>query len=265
MLINNHNISDDRLKSSKLFSSLLQLCKVEDGITIEVQDDVLDDYLNQDGKNLSILESCFNFCHLIEDEIYFAYLMDMFHQNFFIAKKVLNKVNDNLKRDIYLSSPLSLIPQEIITDTFLQSWLGVSGGKYFIIDGISHSSEMTYHDNGSIKELVIYVKQKKCGPQWEWYETGVKKCERWYQDDKLHGYITHYYEDSKLKSKWNYSNDKIHGTCQAWYEDGTLTYRQEFWEGKRDGYSLIWQGENTYAEQQHKDGRLIYDSRAFYE
>lgn len=69
----------------------------------------------------------------------------------------------------------------------------------------------------------------------EWYESGQKKLELHYRDNKLNGERTAWFEDGSVRSRGSFVDNRSDGLWVEYYQDGTLAQEIRFKLGKYDG------------------------------
>ena len=106
-------------------------------------------------------------------------------------------------------------------------------------------TEMTYYDNGHLKDVKKYKNDKKDGEWHEYYDNGqLKKNER-YMSGKKTGIWHTYYDSGKLDGRRVYSKNGEPTDYASYYENGELSYK------------VIYEnGESIHSYSYSKDGEL---------
>lgn len=69
----------------------------------------------------------------------------------------------------------------------------------------------------------------------EWYESGQKKLELHYRDNKLNGERTAWFEDGTVRSRGGFVDNRSDGLWVEYFADGTIAQEIRFKLGKYDG------------------------------
>jgi len=238
-----------KIKNSKLFCSILES---QDSLYIPipdlmvVSDEVIHNYINQDcNSNAEILKLCFEFCHLIDDDVYFAYLMTVLYEWWFNCQQLICQVHDNLRRDIYLHLPLVLIPNDVVLNTpcFIQLWIQTSGHKHFTINKLHYTTEIAYYPNNDTSSTHSQVQTQT---QTQTNVLGIKEIQTTTSGDQ---YINSYDRDSSCNCHSSNQHSRIctldcklnyepHGLSMGWYETGDKEYVKWYLNGKLNGTSV---------------------------
>ena len=254
-----HNISVEKASRSKLFTSLLSTYNTDTiPISDSVCDQVLDNYVTYDIVNScftmdsQLLSLCLDFCHLIDDDHYFNYLIGLLHGNWNEYNVIINNLNYNLQYNIYLNSPLQWTPNDIKqSPCYIQRWIKTSSSKLFNIGNDVYTSKITYYDDGIVQSLECLVNGILHGDCINWYQTGSRDIQKYYYNDNICGDVIKYYPNGNKMYHWTYKDDDLHGVCQGWSTDGKFLYSQEFLDGKIHGPSTHYVDDGNYIKIYH--------------
>jgi len=260
---NGYSVPTDKVMKSDLYGGMLSMCDdiqclpVTDAVSeFAVQDYV--NFLNQKvNKNKQQFKSCLQHCSLLGDKDYLWYTVKQLLTSYTAYKDILEDINPNLKRDIYLHFPLPLIPDVYRDDDkFIYDWnlnLLLLNINVFTIDSntqISHIIERS--PNGLPREiecassdpnlLLPYIawyangirqcsytislssteKEKdKNGLEKTWYDTGVMKSQIHFINDRYDGELITYHPNGKIKEYCKHASRYIGTRYQSYYDNGS--------------------------------------------
>jgi len=80
----------------------------------------------------------------------------------------------------------------------------------------------SYHPNGNLESVVIYVNDVLDGTARYFYDDGVLKEEKNYSQGKLHGWIRTYYPNGAPREEYYVYEGKLNGVARNYYENGGL-------------------------------------------
>ncbi len=80
----------------------------------------------------------------------------------------------------------------------------------------------SYHSNGNLESVIVYVNDILDGTARYFYEDGVLKEEKNYSQGKLHGWIRTYYPNGAPKEEYYVYEGKLNGVARDYYENGGL-------------------------------------------
>ena len=147
----------------------------------------------------------------------------------------------------------------------------ISERKVLIRDGIRYyqdtnepitGTDVSYYDNGQLRQKGNLIAGKKEG-LWEvFYENGQLKWRENYRDGEKEGLWEFFQGNGPLRFRGNYKNGKKDGLTENYTFNNrmnrmVLTQRENYKDGKLDGIREIFNknGQLTKAET-HKDGVL---------
>ena len=87
-----------------------------------------------------------------------------------------------------------------------------------------HPGTTTLSKRGCMKPLPN-GKQSREGHWVEYYESGAKKSDTYWKDDKKQGLSTWYYESGAKMWEYTYKDDKMEGPSAEYAEDGKVVTR----------------------------------------
>jgi len=263
----------NRIQQVMLLGSLIDTCYDKSDLGLDVKPTItlptpeslgttkraLDDYVNflapNKNNDKQLLRECLQQCSLFGDQEYLWYCVKKLLFNYDDYKDLVDDVNDNLKRDIYLHFPYHLIPKLLIdNDIFFYSWVANIArvtrdddiicvnqhDKYKYICYYSNNNNvltsLSYFENYEFEDIksgirfvfdchtgkkiheVHYYNGAIHGTKIIWYPTGNKHLEIQYSHNKLHGVRTEWYESGRRKSQTHYVNNKRHGIDIEWFD-----------------------------------------------
>jgi antitoxin component YwqK of YwqJK toxin-antitoxin module len=87
-------------------------------------------------------------------------------------------------------------------------------------DGILNGNELTFYENGNLKEERWYINGSKEGEHKGWWENG--KLRFVFKNDVFDGSVMQWNIDGMLFSEFNYLNGQEEGLQRAWFPNGDV-------------------------------------------
>ncbi len=118
----------------------------------------------------------------------------------------------------------------------------------------------SYHENGNLESVLIYVNDVLDGTARYFYEDGVLKEEKNYSQGKLHGWIKTYYPNGAPKEEYYVFEGKLNGVARDYYENGGLKHVRVYDFGKlqREQFVLF---DSTLAPPDKESIRSLANAR----
>jgi len=256
---NGYSVPTNEVMKSELYGGMMSVCDDIDclPVTDAVSEFAVQDYVNflnqKANKTKQQLKSCLQHCSLLGDKDYLWYnVKQLLAMSILNQKDILEGLNDNLLRDIYLHFPLPLIPDVYRDDDkFIREWdinLLLLKVEAFTIDGntqISHIIQRSrnglpsgitctcsdpnlllpfiqWHDNGLRKYqcTMLLLGKGKNGLEKEWYETGVLMSQIHFINNQYDGELITYYPNGKVKEYCKYASTHTGSLYQSYYDNG---------------------------------------------
>lgn len=108
----------------------------------------------------------------------------------------------------------------------------------------------SYYPNGTLKSAIPYLNGVREGVAVFYFESGAKKEERTYLNDKVEGLVKLFYPNGNLMEVFNLENGKREGPASKFDSLGTHTEDVIFSEGLRTGQEFVLIGE--YREEDYQ-------------
>lgn len=161
-------------------------------------------------------------------------------------------------------------------------------------EGNTHSSIVSYYENGQPKQALEAVNNRASGLYQEWYENGAKKLEvmvmngladitpcaekswqfdgcaqAWddngtliaeisYDKGLLEGSSLYYHPNGIIWKNIPYHKNNAHGTAEIYLDNGQLLQTVSFVNGILEGSALrFWNSEKIAADECYRQGRLL--------
>lgn len=139
-----------------------------------------------------------------------------------------------------------------------------------VADGLSRS----YYENGSKKNQIKYVKEKKNGKCIEWYESGKLKAKNFYNNDVLSGKQITYFSNGNIEKKYEvyYEYDSIkkynkmlyNGDYQEYFENGRPKTKGFYRNYLKHGDWLEYSQDFLTSSGKYKNGYLIGEFKTYF-
>jgi protein TonB len=130
---------------------------------------------------------------------------------------------------------------------------------------IRHGASISWHKNGQIARLGLYINDKQDGKFQEWYESGKLKSEETFKNGQIEGKSISWYENGQVESDQTYMNGTKEGKSRSWYKNGQLKSEYPYTAGKYNGDILLYwpngqiKRKDQYANDKFQNG-ICYDS-----
>jgi len=153
------------LSNSKFYNDLINDCNCDTVYFPEQYVSCYDNYVcyltDQDMKTVSIEDV--KLCHYLEDNVYLELLVTKLLQTYMHPDNskrlhtLINTLNVNNQRDVYLHFPYYWLPETIICDSnFRQEWSKLNISKQITIGNTTYFHTITYYKSGLIQEIKPY-------------------------------------------------------------------------------------------------------------
>jgi len=275
-----YSIEREKLEHTILYGSLLETIDSDNSNNIVlpvvecVSKEAIEDYIDflqpSNDRNKRLLKECLKNCSIVGDADYLLYNVKRLLVEYTSYKDILDDVNHNLLRDIYLLFPLSLIPDNLKDDgLFFSSWLQsmrININNYEF-GGITVDLIHTYkyifgvgaRDSNTLMSMKGYLNNVLDGPQYFWYKNGNKKLLDTYNFGQKHGPSKLWSENGVLLLNTNIKNGVRHGSHNEWFESGRKKMSCMYEYDKLDGAYMKWEDEDdSDTNQQELIAHLIY-------
>jgi len=221
--VGNVKIPVDMLKTSTLFSTLLEEYGELEKVPIDINDVYILFLLKQKAITPEQLLNAFKFCHLIQDSKFLEFLVELWLQCWSTHKHIIDDMNDNLKMDIYKLIPLALVPTHYHHNkVWLQEYVKNNICKKFIVDHDVYSLYNLTNNSGYTLQLVSLKNDDHYGPTIMYNSSDTITEIKYYIDNKVHSETKILYHDGiTVKETYTYVYDIKHGECKTWHPDGT--------------------------------------------
>ena len=208
-------------------------------------DSKLQQYFDDDScGNKGNVGNLFLFCHFIMDDIFLDNLVVRLYLSWTKNSNVLNYLSPAIIRDIYLHSPLALVPKSYHDDMiFLKSWTKHNINKDIHVQTNDHyypfNSEITYysnikvHDDGQLISINSHCNRKpnfhlsrsnvRHGPQLCWYTPHDNTTQQ-----QLMSYYYYEYDRPVGEDKWWHSTGQLQQITDHDSDTGRVTSRYIF-------------------------------------
>ena len=193
-------------------------------------------YLNMQNLSEIKLKSSFELAHLVGDIKYLGHLVNIMLSQWSVYSGILDYLGPDLKDDVYLFLPYSLIPYELASkNSFTNNWakhhsnmlitvnrskvnIGGNGAKDQIVD------EYSYNDEYNVYDKIVSLSEDKNGFQTlkrTWYDNGNLNSDEYWSQTTGHkvGIWSYWYENGNLKSQVYHERGTIKSSTD-WYPDG---------------------------------------------
>jgi len=230
--------------------------------------------LQQQNRSKSALIDKFNHCSVLDDEGYLIYcIQQLLTQHYDDYTSILSSLNINLQYEIYVHSPLILIPKSYTdNDMFIKNWI-VNVIANSIVKGDKSMMSVTKNNLKDIKNLQD-VKQYLVTNNNSRIEINFECVELSSGKRPIHNHIirvseqrlfvTSNYASTTFPSAYlnsngiqygpkiwfhtngnryiqeNYYDNLLHGTRTEWYINGNLKEETQYENGYIHGVSRIW-------------------------
>jgi len=275
--INNTNNSQDN--NSNQDNNII--LPVVECVSKEAIEDYIDFLQPSNNRNKRLLKECFKHCSIVGDEDYLLYNVKRLLSQYSSYKDILDDLNANQLRDIYLLFPLSLIPNELKeNEVFFNSWLKSMQANInkYSFNGIEVDSYCTYkyrfgtNIKGTLLSMKGYVNNSLDGPQYTWYSSGNKRLLETYVSGYKNGPIKRWAENGVLLLDMNIKGGAKHGSYTKWFKSGRKKLQCTYHYNKLDGDYMLWANKTnttttatTITDQQelivhcvYSKGKIIY-------
>ena len=275
-------VSRDKLQNSVLFCNLIQCCDVNVSLTLPSEyNSAMTYYFNFiNGVTNKVKVSnkrlvlCFEFAHYIEDSTFFDFCITYLLNHWIRTFVIVEQLTDDLKQEVYLRCPYSLIPESItgyydddtlqykLNTVFLDKWYHLNKNKHIHVNStnsnsVIHKTKVEYYDNNKhhnkhhnryhkltcfkvdSKQLPYYISYMD-GIQITWHDNNQVSDVKYFNVYKLNGYHRTWWSNGNLKQQSYYIGDKIHGINKEYYENGVQQYEMSFDHGSRIGTWKFW-------------------------
>ena len=101
--------------------------------------------------------------------------------------------------------------------------------------GLKEGTAAIFSNGGSTILVATFVQDKRQGPSYEYYPSGVLKRQVRYVDDLKEGDEVSYHEDGNKAAVAPYRHGQLHGVSRSWNPDGVLTFESNYCNGMRHG------------------------------
>jgi len=241
------SLPTDKLAKSIFYSGLFECYHDNNNIVYPFPNQYIDvlpvyiDYCHHDNKirvQLRKLKLCFNLAHYLGDDDFLQVLIQCISRSWPSSTKVIEMLDSNIQRDIYLSLPFMFIPTRYrYNSTFVTQWLIKNDEKRIL--GPYNTIYRTHirlccfneqHCHGidlgltGINSHIIVGKNNyfyKHGIDQDWYQGEVGeeqkqqlKCELHHKRNKKFGIQKEWYESGILFKITHYNNNKVQ-SCQT--------------------------------------------------
>ncbi len=98
-----------------------------------------------------------------------------------------------------------------------------------------------YTENGYEKSLTREI---------QYYESGQKKLEGEFRNDKKHGKWAFWYENGNLWSEGEFKDGLSHGYRKVYHPNGKLYYEGKFWKDKQTGTWKFFDEEGRFIKEE---------------
>jgi len=227
-------------------------------------------YLETGHVDLKTVKECLLLCHYIVDDVYFDKLVSKLLVIMINNTTCIDDFNHYLKMEIYLRSPLFLIPEVFTSDSnFVNSWAKSNSDMTYWIDkeryrvnvhlhdtttnividgdtGKSHVDNSNCHHKIKTITSTMYSKVDKKeyqrhGPCITLDDQGYVVELAHYDKDCRHGVSTTYHDNSKQpKFRAVHNHDKIDGCHTKWSKSGLLIFEHNYINNIKNGMSRGW-------------------------
>lgn len=265
------SVSKNKLKGSDLYGSVMnhyESMQVPTSVAKEAFDDYVQWITSDKNNKKQKLKSCFEHCSLIGHDEYLRHCVQKLLKHYNEYKDVLDELNENVKRDIYLNFPLLLIPDHIRQDlTFLSHWMKniyyYHNGEEFIVNTMDRYSHTVKYDTdaNNVKYLYSFANfgsgSKRHGLHLSFHVNGLKAIETNYN----HNQVSHERKWSKngiLLSEYTQIDDLV-GISRHWYESGRLRCICHYKQGKKDGDTICYYDE----ENEYDSSPKVYEHQVW--
>lgn len=106
--------------------------------------------------------------------------------------------------------------------------------KHFYLNDQLEGEQFSWYENGKLASEVFRTQENlKLNTDIDWYESGAKKRESKFYEDKNRFVTKNWYENGNLK--WEYEENQqseTDGLVTRWYESGQMKSQQEYKNGK---------------------------------
>lgn len=103
------------------------------------------------------------------------------------------------------------------------------------LGGCKNNVQEKHYDDGSIKEIAEYDRDKLNGTRTVYFQSGSVDWEAEYKDGIEHGFFVDYSEDGVIKETGTYLNGKADGTFKKYYNQDQLKSECGYSNGIEDG------------------------------
>lgn len=118
----------------------------------------------------------------------------------------------------------------------------------------------SYHSNGNLESMVVYVNDILDGTARYFYEDGVLKEEKTYSQGLLQGWIRTYYPNGAPKEEYYVYEGKLNGVARDYYENGGLKHVRVYDYGKLQREQFV-EYDSTLAPPSRENIRSLANAK----
>jgi len=135
----------------------------------------------------------------------------------------------------------------------------IDDSAYYKKDSTLINGELiSFHENGTQKQLKTFKYGILDGPRKVWNENGQLTQEGTYQNGIKNGTRTGWFDTGQIKATGTYNNGQLNGVRKSWWKNGVLKNEMIYKNGKLDGVLKLYDEEGNLKEERiYKDGKKI--------
>jgi len=214
-------VPKNKIKNTLLFGSMFDTFTYHDTkiqlpiSSTELTSEAIKNYIDfiDDSKSerrRKKLKSCLQLCSLIGDFDYLRYCVEtqlLRHYSYY--KSILDELNDNLKYDMYLFFPFSLIPESLTNnEAFFLQWAKTVSNEDLKVDDDVYLQCVEYWANGKVGRVNCWL-NNKCLLSRRYWSNGHKRGDISFCNGVQHGVSRDWYKNGQLQYKSWYDNGKL--------------------------------------------------------
>ncbi|GEM_PF-1979912 len=120
----------------------------------------------------------------------------------------------------------------------------------------------SYYDNGKLKDVSSWLKDKQVGTLERYYDTGQIYTRATYSNGKLDGTETFWHKNGRKSSETPFKAGNVDGVITRWTEKGTVWSVDHFKNGQMDGLSTQFHENGRKKwEQVYVKGRSVEETK----
>lgn len=255
-------VKRDKLQQTEYYKTSMDMFDSEIPVPAGVTQSALFDYLqffdSEPKKKRQRLKECFLHYFLIGDVKYLHHCVKKLLKHYWDYKVMLNELNQDLQREIYLNIPWVYVPDNFKNnETFLNDWIknicmSHKNKCMLIQDEYSRGERnkyfhwVKYYENSNPERLESLIKkyyaEKTEGYdiQIKFYDNGVKSSQQFIGNGGLCGIQKGWYRTGTLQSEAYYCRGEQHGPSRSWYESGRKRSESNYIDGSSYGDYIIY-------------------------